>query len=70
MSLSMSDCVTHEILQTLWQNYTETIANKNISGKGSGSNNQNSTVRESAYKQHYSTRRGEENDYHDNSENI
>lgn len=24
MSLSMSDCVTHEIIQTLWQNFTET----------------------------------------------
>lgn len=75
MSLSMSDCVTHEIVQTLWQNYTETIANKSGSSK-STSNNPQSTVREAAYKQKYSARRGEtsaghdDNEYHDHSENI
>jgi hypothetical protein len=35
MSLSMSDCVTHEIIQTLWQNYTETSKEKEA-GKGGG----------------------------------
>ena len=66
MSLSMSDCVTHEIIQTLWLNYTETITNKS-----KGQPNSSSTVRESAYKQQYSSRRGDnDNDYHDQSENI
>jgi hypothetical protein len=37
MSLSMSDCVTHEIVQTLWQNFTETSKEKdNIKGEGGG----------------------------------
>ena len=74
MTLSMSDCVTHEIVQTLWQNYTETIANKNGSGKSGGQTTTQSNVREAAYKQNYSTRRentgGNENEYNDQSENI
>jgi hypothetical protein len=41
MSLSMSDCVTHEIIQTLWQNYTETARGRQAaaaasSGAGGG----------------------------------
>ena len=35
MSLSMSDCVTHEIVQTLWQNYTES-GGKSGGEKGEG----------------------------------
>jgi hypothetical protein len=73
MSLSMSDCVTHEIIQTLWQNYTETIAIKGNTGKSSNTGNTQSGVREAAYKQKYSTRRNDneaDNDYHDHSENI
>jgi hypothetical protein len=38
MSLSISDCVTHEIIQTLWQNYTETAKNKQSGGGNSGGN--------------------------------
>jgi len=34
MSLSMSDCVTHEIVQTLWQNYTE--VNRRVGGPQAG----------------------------------
>ncbi len=30
----MSDCVTHEIVQTLWQNYTE--VNRRVGGPQAG----------------------------------
>lgn len=36
MSLSMSDCVTHEIVQTLWQNFTETSKGDKMEGNKKG----------------------------------
>lgn len=38
----MSDCVTHEIIQTLWQNFTETSRGRQ-GGSGGGVGNSNST---------------------------
>lgn len=61
MSLSMSDCVTHEIVQTLWQNYTE--VNRRVVNN---SNNGNSS-RSQAYNQQYSNRN---NGNDDPAENI
>lgn len=50
MSLSMSDCVTHEIVQTLWQNYTE--VNRRV---GMGNNQDSENPRQtSGYAQRYS----------------
>ena len=39
MSLSMSDCVTHEIIQTLWQNYTETARSRQEGDKKADAKN-------------------------------
>ena len=51
MSLSMSDCVTHEIIQTLWQNYTEPSR-----GRQAGSNGGEPNSRASMFNQRYSSR--------------
>ncbi len=65
MSLSMSDCVTHEIVQTLWQNYTETRRTGPGSG-GPGDSSGNS--RAAAYNNRYSARPGDDDNR--NTENI
>ena len=40
MTLSMSDCVTHEIIQTLWQNYTEVTRGGRVDSRPGGSGQQ------------------------------
>lgn len=69
MSLSMSDCVTHELLQTLWQNYTETARGGSGGGQGgqgggkSGPGGGNREVSRGAnYSQRYSARSGNQSD--------
>ena len=59
MSLSMSDCVTHELIQTLWQNYTETARGRDKSGGGGGgggSPNNPTSSKQAALNQRYSIR--------------
>ena len=55
MSLSMSDCVTHELIQTLWQNYTESARGRDKSGQG-GSPNNPQTSKQALLNQRYSIR--------------
>ncbi|CAF0738406.1 unnamed protein product [Brachionus calyciflorus] len=58
MTLSMSDCVTHEIVQTLWQNFTDTSRGRS-GGGGAGSGGAGSMLRDgraAAYNQRYSSR--------------
>lgn len=54
MSLSMSDCVTHEIVQTLWQNYTE--VNRRVPSNQQDAAN----ARATAYTQRYSSRNNDD----------
>lgn len=61
MSLSMSDCVTHEIVQTLWQNYTE--VNRRVVNNSLNTAN---GARSQSYGQQYSNR----NNNDDPGENI
>ena len=58
MSLSMSDCVTHELIQTLWQNYTESAKVRDKSGGGGqgGSPNNPGTSKQAILNQRYSIR--------------
>jgi hypothetical protein len=54
MSLSMSDCVTHEIVQTLWQNYTE--VNRRT---GNEANDARNDARSQQYQNQYAARAGQ-----------
>lgn len=70
MTLSMSDCVTHEIVQTLWQNYTEVPRGKQT-GSGSGNSGTGTSLRErsTAYSQRRApsgSNNGTNEDYQDN----
>ena len=67
MSLSMSDCVTHEIVQTLWQNYTET---RRVGPGGGGPGDSSGNNRAAAYNQRYSNRNGDDDRNYSNTENI
>lgn len=60
MSLSMSDCVTHEIVQTLWQNYTEVSRRTAMTADGGG--NGGGGGRANQYAQRY-TQKNDENDH-------
>lgn len=72
MSLSMSDCVTHEIIQTLWQNYTETGKGKGSGGAGNSGNASKdggiSKERAANYAQRYSNRNQQNANDSDNQE--
>ena len=56
----MSDCVTHEIVQTLWQNYTEVSRRTAMTADGGG--NGGGGGRANQYAQRY-TQKNDENDH-------
>ena len=64
MSLSMSDCVTHEVLQTLWQNYTETARGGGGGGgsRGGGGSGGQGGGNRANFNQRYSSRHGQNQD--------
>jgi len=52
----MSDCVTHEIVQTLWQNYTE-VNRRTIGGPAAGESGQG---RANNYSNRYASRNNDD----------